>query len=578
MINTRTLVENGLFSSASKGEFARLLEHQTKDLRSLQQLLKQLDDGRRARWMREPSAGHAGMSAVHQAIESRCSLELVEALVAAGADLNQASPIRQSTALHMAVELDRPPLLEYLVLGCNGVDLNAANARGESALHVCFSGGRCNLDALRFLLNQKGVFVNAQDADANSALHCAVAQRNADAVQLLMEHGANPKLKNGQRKTPMYMAQKEANDRRINEILFLKSNKERFAFNIEQPLPTFKPARFQTQNPPKTMGHTPNTERTRVPADQQAVQNSPPHNKPKTAGKLSVVNISPYPGRAQTKENGRGAPMVPDNVSEPMHQEPKRNEFGSHVSKGSPNLHRRQAPQHQTARDIEDGENSEMEEEEERGGLEREDSSIDDTYQMDAEPRGYCIIFNVESYFDGSFEERGGSDEDMTRLERLFKALHFSVKLFKNLSAREILKTTTAIAYDQDHTDYDAFVCCILAHGRDGGRLVGSDGDSFSMSEMTSPFSARRCPSLAGKPKLFLVQACRGEELQLGEYAADSYLTDALPCEPHVADRQAPTRGPTVQLTRHHRHVVPDMADFFIGYISSSRISFVVRS
>lgn len=539
-------------------------------------MLKQVDEGRRVRWLREPSAGHAGLSAVHQAIESRCPLELIEALVAAGADLNQPSPIRQNTALHMAVELDRPQLLEYLMLDGRGVDLNAANARGESALHVCFSGGRCNLNALRDLLNQRGIFVNSQDADGNSALHCAVAQRNADAVQLLMEHGANSKLKNAQRKTPMYMAQKEANDRRINEILFLKSNKERFAFNIEQPLPTFQPVRFHAQNPPKPMGLSSNTARTRVPAaDQQAAQKGAPSNvqpKPKTAaGKLSVVNISPYPGRQQAKDNGRGAPEDPDEEPEPVRQEPRRTEAVNQMSRGPNNASRRQvqAEQHQTARAYEERrEHPGEERDEERGGLEREDSSVDDIYQMDSVPRGYCIIFNVENYFDGSFEERGGSDEDMTRLERLFKMLNFSVKIYKNLSAREILKTLTALAYDEDHSDFDAFVCCILAHGRSGGRLVGSDGDSFTMSEVTSPFTSRRCPSLAGKPKLFLVQACRGEELQLGEYAADAYLTDALPGEPHAVDSRPQlqsTRARTEEVTRNRRHIVPDMADFFIG-------------
>jgi len=56
-----------------------------------------------------------------------------------------------------------------------------------------------------------------------------------------------------------------------------------------------------------------------------------------------------------------------------------------------------------------------------------------------------------------------------------------------------------------DHSDYDCFVCCILTHGKSDDVLYAKD-DTFLIEDITRPFGADKCPSLAGKPKLFFVQ------------------------------------------------------------------------
>lgn len=59
----------------------------------------------------------------------------------------------------------------------------------------------------------------------------------------------------------------------------------------------------------------------------------------------------------------------------------------------------------------------------------------------------------------------------------------------------------------------DCFVCCVLTHGNEQG-MYGSDDKILTIGDILSPFSGDRCPALAGKPKVFFIQACRGSEMQ----------------------------------------------------------------
>ncbi len=62
--------------------------------------------------------------------------------------------------------------------------------------------------------------------------------------------------------------------------------------------------------------------------------------------------------------------------------------------------------------------------------------------------------------------------------------------------------------------DGDCFVCCILSHGEKEG-VCGTDGALISVDEIREPFNGYNCQRLAGKPKLFFIQACRGKRNQL---------------------------------------------------------------
>ncbi|CAH8826050.1 unnamed protein product [Trichobilharzia szidati] len=143
-----------------------------------------------------------------------------------------------------------------------------------------------------------------------------------------------------------------------------------------------------------------------------------------------------------------------------------------------------------------------------------EDDS-DDYYRMNSTRKGICLIVNNMMFWDSGFQNRPGCDIDEKSLEKVFESFNFLVKLFRNLSAGEIQAQLEHLSQKTDHTEYNCLVICLMSHGTIG-RIYGVDGNSLSIHELTSLFTADNCPSLAGKPKLFFIQACRGEDYQKG--------------------------------------------------------------
>lgn len=61
----------------------------------------------------------------------------------------------------------------------------------------------------------------------------------------------------------------------------------------------------------------------------------------------------------------------------------------------------------------------------------------------------------------------------------------------------------------------DAFICCILSHGRKG-EVLGIDLQPLSIKQIKRTFKATNQSTLTGKPKVFLIQACQGGQIQRG--------------------------------------------------------------
>jgi hypothetical protein len=60
------------------------------------------------------------------------------------------------------------------------------------------------------------------------------------------------------------------------------------------------------------------------------------------------------------------------------------------------------------------------------------------------------------------------------------------------------------LAARSDHSDCDCFVMAVLSHG-DKGILYSYDR-YYEIATMLDVFTAEKCPTLAGKPKLFFIQ------------------------------------------------------------------------
>ena len=76
-----------------------------------------------------------------------------------------------------------------------------------------------------------------------------------------------------------------------------------------------------------------------------------------------------------------------------------------------------------------------------------------------------------------------------------------------------------------DHSNYDCILVAILSHGEMG--FLCSKDSSYKLDTLTNYFTADRCPSLAGKPKLFFIQACQGDKLDSGVTLRNTTETDS---------------------------------------------------
>ncbi|XP_054997875.1 caspase-6-like [Sorex araneus] len=131
-------------------------------------------------------------------------------------------------------------------------------------------------------------------------------------------------------------------------------------------------------------------------------------------------------------------------------------------------------------------------------------------YKMNHKRRGVALIFNHEE-FHGllGLPERRGTCRDRDNLCRRFQELGFEVKCYDDLKAEEVLSKM----YEEStasHVDADCFLCVFLTHG-EGSHIYAHD-DKVEISMLTDFFKGDRCKSLVGKPKIFIIQACRGDK------------------------------------------------------------------
>ncbi|KAK8733635.1 hypothetical protein OTU49_006399 [Cherax quadricarinatus] len=129
--------------------------------------------------------------------------------------------------------------------------------------------------------------------------------------------------------------------------------------------------------------------------------------------------------------------------------------------------------------------------------------------------RGHCIIFN-HRVFDRNtgLGERNGTDRDRDQVQQLFEQLGFQVKVCNNYTVASIKAEIQDLAFGTDHSDCDMLAVIFMSHGEQD-ILWGKDGH-IKAEFLFESFQGDQCKTLAGKPKLFFIQACRGENLDAG--------------------------------------------------------------
>ena len=143
-----------------------------------------------------------------------------------------------------------------------------------------------------------------------------------------------------------------------------------------------------------------------------------------------------------------------------------------------------------------------------------------DIAQLMEEPReflfnmkeGYVLVINNEKFKD---QFRYGSSADVKSLKSFFiDEVGWRFKLVENKTATEMEKIVKD-ASEKDFSSYSAFFLVILSHGNENG-ILGTDKEEVNVEGLLRNFTCEKCPTLAGKPKIFILQACRGSNDDIG--------------------------------------------------------------
>ncbi|KAJ2946830.1 hypothetical protein O0L34_g16157 [Tuta absoluta] len=133
-------------------------------------------------------------------------------------------------------------------------------------------------------------------------------------------------------------------------------------------------------------------------------------------------------------------------------------------------------------------------------------------YDMTGEK--YLVIFNhfkydreSLAYYRNPPSYRNGTDEDVHALEKTFKKLGFHIDVHDDFNREKIWETFLELRR-KDFSSASCLCIAILTHGSSKGELNAYD-EPYNLKDVTKLLESH--PTLAGKPKLFFIQACRGK-------------------------------------------------------------------
>ncbi|XP_031600067.1 caspase-2 isoform X3 [Oreochromis aureus] len=195
------------------------------------------------------------------------------------------------------------------------------------------------------------------------------------------------------------------------------------------------------------------------------------------------------------------------------------------------------------------------------------------SYRLSSSPRGFgLVISNVT--FDPcaapDLDPRKGGEVDDEVLRKVFTELDYIVAVHRDLTAQGMRTCIENFSRRPEHRTVDSCVVCLLSHGVEGA-VYGTDGKLLQLDWVFEAFDNAHCPLLQNKPKMFFIQACRGEEMDCGVEQTDGPKRTCSPsCEQRDAGREGQGDADSRQRgdTGRPRIKLPQRSDMICGFAS----------
>ena len=136
-----------------------------------------------------------------------------------------------------------------------------------------------------------------------------------------------------------------------------------------------------------------------------------------------------------------------------------------------------------------------------------DDMKLELYYSLNSKPRGLGVIFTNTTF---KFQTGEIFEESFTSI---FKLMGLVIMSHKDMTCKQTQSALQEIVR-LDLSQWQMLAVAICTHGGEGDSLYGSDGTAYSLyRDVVSLFTPNNCPELAGKPKVFFIQSCRGDKV-----------------------------------------------------------------
>jgi len=129
-----------------------------------------------------------GLTPVMLAAQYNHCVAVLNALIQAGGDIQECEPKYRSNALHLAANSSKNPKIIEALLAA-GANINARNYLGETALIMSVNSNPETKITTQLI--KSGADINARDYQGHSVLDYAKASKRTYIINLLKELGAN---------------------------------------------------------------------------------------------------------------------------------------------------------------------------------------------------------------------------------------------------------------------------------------------------------------------------------------------------------------------------------------------------
>ncbi|XP_068201391.1 caspase-1-like isoform X2 [Palaemon carinicauda] len=143
-----------------------------------------------------------------------------------------------------------------------------------------------------------------------------------------------------------------------------------------------------------------------------------------------------------------------------------------------------------------------------------------DYYNMSHSRRGLAIIISYSVFEKEGLPPRSCAKHDADLCKNSFEKLGYEIRLYNNNPKKDELLNILKEVGQEDHNDSDSLIIVFMSHGKyeekDNKEFIFARDGEIPTSKLWENFTAEKCPSLAGKPKMFFSQACRGVNTDSG--------------------------------------------------------------